>query len=82
MKSNVRARFWLEAVLASLGGGLAVATLVRRDWIEAVTGLDPDRGGGALEWALVAALLVLFVVTARAARMEWRRTRPATVTPS
>jgi hypothetical protein len=82
MGSNVRARFWLEAALASLCGLLAAVTLVRRDWVEAVTGLDPDRHSGALEWAIVAVLLVLFVVTARAARLERRRARPAPVTPS
>jgi hypothetical protein len=79
MESNVRARFWLESALASLCGLLAVVTLVRRDWIEALTGLDPDHHGGAFEWAIVAGLLVLFVVTARVARAEWRRPRTAAI---
>jgi DMSO/TMAO reductase YedYZ heme-binding membrane subunit len=79
MESNVRARFWLESVLALLCGVLAVVTLVWRDWIERLTGVDPDRHSGALEWAIVAGLLVLTVVIASAARVEWRRAHAATV---
>jgi hypothetical protein len=36
---------------------------------------------GALEWAILTVLLVLFVVITRAARVEWRRMRAATVPP-
>ena len=75
MESNVRARFWFESALALLCGLLAVVTLVWRDWIEALTGLDPDRRSGALEWAIVAVLLVLCVLIAGAARVEWSRAR-------
>lgn len=79
MESNVRARFWFESALALLCCLLAVVTLVWRDWIEALTGLDPDHHSGALEWAIVAGLLVLFVLIALAARVEWRRARAITV---
>jgi DMSO/TMAO reductase YedYZ heme-binding membrane subunit len=81
MDSNVRARFWLECALASVCGLLAVVTLVWRDWIEVRTGLDPDHHSGALEWAILAVLLVQFVVITGAARVEWRRARVATVPP-
>jgi hypothetical protein len=43
MKSTVRARLWIEAEVASLTGLLAVFALVRRDWIEAITGLASDH---------------------------------------
>jgi hypothetical protein len=79
MESTFRARFWLEGVLASMCGLLALLTLMWRDWIEAFTGFDPDHHSGALEWAILAVLLVLFVVSTRAARVEWRRARFATV---
>ncbi len=73
--SMVRARFWLEAALASLWGFLAVLTIFKRDWIEAVTGFDPDHHNGSFEWAIVAGLLVLCVAVGVIARAEWRRPR-------
>jgi hypothetical protein len=50
MKTAVRKRFWLEAGLAMLTGALAIITLFWRDWIEALTGFDPDHQNGSLEW--------------------------------
>jgi hypothetical protein len=77
MESNVRVRFWLECALACLSGVLAVVTLLWRDWIEAISGFDPDRHSGSLEWAIVAGLLLACVVAGLAARGEWRRPRAA-----
>ena len=78
MKSTVRARFWLEAALASLCGFLAVLTLFWRDWIEALTGFDPDHHNGSFEWLIVAGLFAgLRASSGVAARGEWRRPRPA-----
>lgn len=79
MKSTVRARFWLEAALASLCGFLAVLTLFWRDWIEALTGFDPDNHNGSFEWMIVAGLLVICVLVGVAARAEWRRSQPVLV---
>jgi hypothetical protein len=53
---------------------LAVATLIRRDWIETVLGVDPDGGSGAAEWGLVIAPGLLAVVLLILARLEYRRT--------
>ena len=77
MKSIVRTRFWLEATLASLCGFLAVLTLFWRDWIETMTGFDPDHHNGSIEWAIVAVLVGVCVVVGGAARSEWRRPRAA-----
>ena len=77
MKSTVRARFWLEAGLASLCGFLAVLTLFWRDWIEALTGFDPDHHNGSFEWAIVVGLLLVSVLVGIVARGEWRRPRAA-----
>jgi hypothetical protein len=79
MKSKVRARFWLEFSLASLCGFLAVLTLWWRDWVEALTGFDPDHHGGSFEWTIVAGLFLFCVAVGFAARAEWRRARVATV---
>ena len=80
MKSNVRARFWVEAGLASLCGFLAVLTLFWRDWIEALTGFDPDHHNGSFEWIIIAGLFLVCVLVSVAARVEWRRPRLATIT--
>lgn len=77
MHPAVRARFWLETALASLCGLLAVLTLFRRDWIEALTGFDPDHHNGSFEWAIVACLFAACLLAGLAARTEWRRPRPA-----
>jgi undecaprenyl pyrophosphate phosphatase UppP len=74
MKSTVRARFWLDVIPASLSGFLAALTVFWRDWVEVLTGFDPDRHNGSLEWAIVAGLVVLCVAGGLVARAEWRRT--------
>jgi hypothetical protein len=70
---RVRARFWVEAGLAALTGGLFVLTFFWHDWLEAF-GFDPDHHNGTVEWLVVAALLGLCVVLSFSARLEWRRT--------
>lgn len=65
---HLPARFWFEAITAGLGFGLFVLTLFTREWFEALTGLDPDGGNGALEIALALALLAISAVSAFAAR--------------
>jgi hypothetical protein len=73
MTSNVRIRFWIEAGLAALCGFLAILTLFTRDWIEALTGFDPDDHNGSFEWAIVVALALVCVLFAIAARADRRR---------
>jgi hypothetical protein len=76
MNRSVRFRFWVEVTLGTLTGLLFVVTLVSREWIEAVSGVDPDGGDGSLEVAVLASLLVATVVCSVSARAEWRRTVP------
>jgi hypothetical protein len=75
MRNTLRWRFWLETSMAIVTSVLFVITLVQRDWIETVFGVDPDSRSGALEWLLVGALLVVTVTLFTLASYEWRRAR-------
>ena len=71
-----RKRFWIEAALSSAAAILFVVTLVSREWIELLTGWDPDHGDGSLEWAIVVGLAFGALIAGAAARVEWKRARP------
>jgi hypothetical protein len=66
-----------EAALAGLSGVLFAVTLVWRDWIEFVFGVDPDHHSGSLEWLVAAGFLVAAIVCAGLAVVEFRRPAPA-----
>ncbi|UQX89306.1 hypothetical protein M6D93_04700 [Jatrophihabitans telluris] len=71
--------FWIETVSSVLFALLFALTLVSREWIEALFGVDPDHGSGSLEWAIVAALGMAALASGRLAWSRWRRlsSRPA-----
>jgi hypothetical protein len=75
MRSGLRHRFWLESILGSVTGLAGTITLLWHDWIEVVSGMDPDRGNGSAEWLVVVVLLAVTVALAAGARHEWRRAR-------
>jgi hypothetical protein len=63
----------LESVLALVSACLAVLTIVWPDWIEAISGFQPDRHNGSFEWLLVAGLALGCLICTTLARREWRR---------
>lgn len=67
-----RRRFWAEAVIGGLSAFLAVLTLITREWIELLFGVDPDGGDGSFEWLLVVGLAGLALGLGLLARAEWR----------
>ena len=77
MPPGLRRRFWLESVLGSITGAVAVITLFWHDWIEIIFGVDPDKGNGSAEWLVVVILLAVTSVLVLGARLEWRRARLA-----
>ncbi|WP_233860289.1 hypothetical protein [Paraburkholderia sp. HD33-4] len=73
MKIHLRPVFWVETVLASMTAFLAVLTAIWPDWIEGVSGFDPDRHNGSFEWGIVIVLFATTLVLVIMARREWRR---------
>jgi len=67
--ARARFRFYLEAALAILATVATVLVLWRPDWIEALLGTDPDKGSGALEWAIAISLAAAMLLLSGAA---WR----------
>jgi hypothetical protein len=73
MERRLRTRLRVEMILAAISAGLFILTLINAEWIEALTGLEPDAGSGALEWLIAAAFLVAAVVIALMARRDYRQ---------
>jgi uncharacterized membrane protein len=66
-------RLRIEMVLAAVSAALSLLTLVFPEWIEALTGLEPDAGSGALEWIIAGVFLTATVVSTILARRDFRR---------
>lgn len=75
IKDRLTWRMRIESGMALLTAGLFVLTLISREWIEALTGWNPDGGSGSLEWVMVGGLLAAAVALAARARMDWQRVR-------
>jgi hypothetical protein len=79
LKRNVRIRFWVEAALATFSGVFFLLTLLWKDWIEIIFGVDPDHHSGSLEWLIVSVALLATIAFAVLARLDWRRLNIRTV---
>jgi hypothetical protein len=73
MSRKLPARFWFEAITGAIGLVLFVVTLFTREWIEELTGWDPDGGNGSLEIALAFGLLAISAISMLAARRDYVR---------
>lgn len=62
----------LETIVALAAGALGILTIFWHDWIEGLTGWDPDHHNGSAEWVIVAGLLAVAVVLGVLARRHWR----------
>jgi hypothetical protein len=74
MRNPFRRRFWLETGIATGTGIGLVLTLIGKDWIEIVFGVDPDQGNGTLERLIVGTLVMATITLFTLAGYEWRRT--------
>ena len=77
-----RVRVVAETAIALFAGALGVLTIFWHDWIEALTGWDPDQHNGTSEWMIVAVLLVIAAAVGAAARRDWRLRAAASYSPS
>jgi hypothetical protein len=73
VKAELRFRFWVFVVLSGLSAFLGLLTLASREWIEALTGVDPDHHNGSFEWLIVVVLVVAACGFGLTARSEWHR---------
>lgn len=64
-----------EATLAILTGFLGILTIFWRDWVEALTGWNPDHHSGSAEIALVCALLAASVTLSAVAYVTYGQLR-------
>lgn len=67
-----RLRAWLEMAVALCAGVLGILTIFWHDWIEVLTGWDPDHHNGGVEWIVVVGLLAVAVALGLVARRHWR----------
>jgi uncharacterized membrane protein YidH (DUF202 family) len=67
--------FWarIETALALLTGTLGIVTIFWRDWIEILTGWDPDHHNGSAEVGVIVVLLALSITCAALARRTYRQ---------
>jgi hypothetical protein len=72
-----RARFYVESAFAVMFALTTGLLLWRPDWIEALTGVDPDHGSGVAEWALVIVSATATLLLSGFARREWARAATA-----
>jgi hypothetical protein len=66
----------VETIGAGFSGIMFVVTVLWPDWIEAVTGWNPDGGSGALEWAIALAFALSAVTFGLLARRHRRLEAP------
>jgi hypothetical protein len=72
---NLRARFWVETVLAATTLTFLILTLIWKDWIEVTFGIDPDHRSGSAEWAIVLGCAAATLICGSLATTEVFRAR-------
>jgi undecaprenyl pyrophosphate phosphatase UppP len=72
----------VETVLTVIVGVLAAVTMFWHDWIEVLTGWDPDHHSGTFEFYIIIGLAVIALVLGLLARVSWRRDRARRIVPA
>jgi hypothetical protein len=63
----------MDCVVAIITAGLAVATLVSRQWIELFFGVNVDGGSGVLEIVIVVGFAICSAMFCLLGRLSWKR---------
>lgn len=71
--ASIKARMWIEWVLAAVAAVLTVLSLVWPTWFESLSGESPDGGDGSFERLLALVWLAVAVTFAVLARRNQRR---------
>jgi hypothetical protein len=71
-----KVRVQLEMAVALCAGILGILTIFWRDWIEALTGWNPDQHNGGMEWIVVGVFLAVAVAMGLAACRHWKLLTP------
>ena len=77
MNRTFRTRFWVLSGITAITGILAIITPFAPDWIEIVSGWDPDQHGGSVERLIVVGLCCVTALSFLLAPLEWRGTQTA-----
>jgi hypothetical protein len=75
MNRHGRLMAWTETTLAVLSGVTLVLTMITREWVELIFGVDPDHADGSLEWAILGGLLTTTVLFSLLAYRRWLQLR-------
>lgn len=73
--NRLRLQAKIETGVAIAAAALFLLTLISREWIEFLTGWDPDGGSGALEMGIVLVLAVIAIGLSLRARADWRKVK-------
>ena len=77
MRARERLRFRVYAIFAIAFAIMTVLTMVWPDWIEALTGFNPDHGNGSAEEFITAVFAGAAVLAGGLAGMDWRHANAA-----
>jgi hypothetical protein len=72
---RLRLQAKIETGVAIAAAALFLLTLISREWIEFLTGWDPDGGSGALEMGIVVVLAAIALGLSLRARSDWRKVK-------
>ena len=76
-KRKLQRHLWLKTFIGAGTGVLSVVTPIWPDWIEAISGWDPDQHDGSAEWLIVTALLLVTVTMLAMVAREWQQLKVA-----